>query len=62
MFAVTRRQGWQLPLQEILGMVAVPEFIILKSSLPPKPIFSKFKYETGIKMKNKPYPALARTS
>jgi hypothetical protein len=27
------------------------------SSLPPKPIFSTFKYENGFKTKNKPYPA-----
>jgi hypothetical protein len=61
-FAVTGRRVWQLALQEILRAVDVPGFIILKSSLPSKPIISKLKSENGIKIKNKPYPALVRTS
>jgi hypothetical protein len=47
--------GWQLALRQILRPATVPGFTILKSSFLPKPIFSKFKYENDIKMKNKPY-------
>jgi hypothetical protein len=43
-FAVTGRWSCQLSLQEILQTLTVPGFIFLKSSLPPKPIFTKFKY------------------
>jgi hypothetical protein len=38
-FAVFQRWVWQISLQEILRTVTVPRLIILKSSLPPNPIF-----------------------
>jgi hypothetical protein len=45
---VTGRRGWQIALREILRTVKVPGFIILKSSLPPKPFLVIFNNENVI--------------
>jgi hypothetical protein len=60
-FTITGRWGWVLALREILRTVTVPGFIFNKF-FTAQAYFFNIQNEQGIKMKNKPYPALVRTS